>query len=215
MSNSPANLPHEQQYTALINVRNTELAAYWTRYNIQAVLNLGLTVATLSSKPDSLLGRHMIYTALVGIFLALIWLSFTIWGKLLFTKRWEGHIILYEHAFLPHRYRLFENVRHEEETKRWFRKHWCNLDIPACSIPIILLVIWIIVGMATFIQLKSSPIENVLPDLERNVEKTVTRLEIGTMTVELDRLMVNVSKVQSNLQGINEKGGAHTAVENE
>ncbi len=51
-------ISREHQYTAFINVRNTEISVYWTRYNIQAFLNLGLLVAALSAKPDSLIGQH-------------------------------------------------------------------------------------------------------------------------------------------------------------
>jgi hypothetical protein len=212
MPNSPANLPREQQYAALVNVRNTELAAYWTRYNIQAVLNLGLTVATLSSKPDSFIGRNVIFAAAVGIILALIWLFFTIYGKRLFTERWERHIVRYEQAFLPREHRLFANVLFEEDAKGWFRKHWCNLNILARSIPTLLLLVWIIVGIVTFRQLKSSLKEHDLSNLNNKAGKLINQTDIETTRIGLDCLMLDANDMQSYLHGTREASGSHTVV---
>ena len=136
------NEQREHQYTALVNVRNTELSAYWMRYNIQAVINLGLVAACISSKPDSIIGKHLFWVSLCGILLAFIWLFFAIKSKQLFTDRWERYIKKYEEDFLPEKHRLFTNVCIEEEQKTFLKKHWDNLNILAWSVPVFLIIIW-------------------------------------------------------------------------
>jgi hypothetical protein len=138
-------MPREQQYASLLSVRNTELKAYWTRYSIQSALNLGVLIAALSSNPDSIIGKNHVSVAIAGIVLALIWLLFTYYGKLLLTKRWEEYIIHYEKHF-PEDHRMFTRVHAEESSKGWFRRHLHNLDIPAWSIPVFVILGWIIVA---------------------------------------------------------------------
>lgn len=139
-------MPREQQYASLLSVRNTELTAYWTRYSIQSALNLGILIAALSSKPDSIIGKNHVFVAIAGIVLALIWLLFTYYGKLLLNKRWEEHIIQYEKHF-PEDHRMFTRVRAEESSKGWFRRDLHNLNILARSIPVFVILGWIIVAI--------------------------------------------------------------------
>jgi hypothetical protein len=151
MCTVPTDSPREHQYTAMVNVRNTELTAYWARYNIQAILNIGLMAAMLSSKPNSIMRQYMMYIAPIGIILSIIWLAFITCGKRILTKRWERYIIRYENDYLPIQHRLFANVHAEEEKKEteWYLKIWGwfitnlrNLNILACSIPIVSLLGW-------------------------------------------------------------------------
>lgn len=115
VSENAATCPHcghpfaqqrEQQYTALVNIRNTELTAYWTRYNIQAVLNLGFAALAISAlvqlkgpfEPNKVLVK--ILFAVAGFILAAIWLGFTVQGKKLFVDGWEEWIAEYEDKWL-------------------------------------------------------------------------------------------------------------------
>ena len=79
----------EHLYIALVNVRNTELSVYWTRYNIMAVINLGILAAVLSSRMDSLVIQVLPCVAAGGILLGAIWFAIAVKGKQLFTQRWE------------------------------------------------------------------------------------------------------------------------------
>lgn len=95
----------EQLYLALVNIRNTELAAFWTRYNIQAVLNTGMIAVGLAALkgPDRLPVAVLLAISVGGATLAVFWLLFAILGKPLFVEGWEEWIAEYEENWLqPH-----------------------------------------------------------------------------------------------------------------
>ena len=142
-------------YSVLVNVRNTELTTHWTRYSIQAILNIGLLTVVLSVDPSKLIPMPVI--AIGGLVLATIWFFFTLMGKKLLTERWEKYIKQYERDFLYEKaaescggrndkkpIRLFTNVE-EEESKCPLVKNWRNLNILAWGGPILCAVAWIII----------------------------------------------------------------------
>lgn len=198
---NPDNEPREHQYTALVNVRNTELSAYWTRYNIQVVLNLGLVVACLSAKSDSIIGKHLSWVSLCGILLAIIWLCFAIKSKQLFTNRWEGHIKKYEAEFLPDKHRLFTNVCTEEEQKTCLRKNWDNLNILALSVPVFLILIWAIIGINAYPSPFSSEKEQAVLELKSKME---------TLSSENDRIKSDIEQIKNQLIDLNKGIRSHS-----
>jgi hypothetical protein len=138
----------EALYTALVNVRNTELTVYWTRFNIQSAINLVLLAAALSSKSDSFVGKHMWFAAIAGIILAIIWLLFIVKGKQLLEDRWEPHIRKYEENTPQVQYKLFCEIQKEKERVRKcnkLRPRWDNLDYLSRSLPILCIAAWFII----------------------------------------------------------------------
>jgi len=96
----------EHLYTALVNIRNTELTVYWTRYNIQSALNTAVLVGALAGVKgsDRLPLPVLLAVAVGGFFLAVIWLVFAVYGKRLFVDGWEEWIAEYEENFLRRDY---------------------------------------------------------------------------------------------------------------
>jgi hypothetical protein len=103
-------------YAALVAVRNAELQAHWTRYNIQSVLNLGFALAVLGAQPSSFIGEHQMLFAIAGALLGGTWLWFAWESKNVLVNRWGRHLKQFEEE---HRdrlaYRLFTLVAAEEE----------------------------------------------------------------------------------------------------
>ncbi|MBN2267757.1 MAG: hypothetical protein JW725_05480 [Candidatus Babeliaceae bacterium] len=194
-------ISREHQYTGLINVRNAELAAYWTRYNIQAVLNLGLLVAAVSAKPDSFIGQYIFYASIVGFCLALIWLFMTIWSKRLIAKRWDKYIRRYERCYSEELFPLFTLVEAKENKKGFcnkLKKHWNNLNILARAVPLILIVLWLILGINAFM-FPPSPLKSqevITPESE------MKRLSITNdkLSSEIERLKNEVSDIRKQIR---------------
>ncbi|MDP2157987.1 MAG: hypothetical protein Q8K68_09795 [Nitrospirota bacterium] len=138
----------EALYSALVSIRNVELTAYWTRYNIQSAINFGLLAATLASSEDSFIGKHITYAAIAGLILTLIWLTFVVKGKELLTGRWERHIRTYEENTHEVKYKLFCEVKKEEDIKSNLLRAWDNLDVLARGLPILCLVAWVNIYVA-------------------------------------------------------------------
>lgn len=138
----------EPLYSALVSIRNVELTAYWTRYNIQSAINFGLLAATLASSGDSFIGKHITYAAIAGLILTLIWLTFVVKGKKLLTERWERHIRTYEENTHEVKYKLFCEVKKEEDIKSNLLREWDNLDVPARGLPLLCLVAWVNIYVA-------------------------------------------------------------------
>lgn len=139
----------EPLYATLVRVRNTELAAYWTRYNIQAVINIGLLAVALSAKHDSLIKQSVFiwFVPIMGIVLSGVWLFFIVNSKNLVTKRWEKYIRRYERRFLDDNtalrpIKLFAQVKEKEKKKSWMCRKWDNLDLLAWTIPIVCMIAW-------------------------------------------------------------------------
>lgn len=190
--------PREHQYNALVNVRNTELSAYWTRYNIQSVLNWGLVVAYLSVKSDSIisrqLGRYLFLASPCGILLASIWLFFIIKSKQLLTDRWERHIQKYEAEFLPKKHRLFTNVCTEEEQKTYLKKNWDNLNFLARSIPVLLIFIWGSIGIIEYYHPSSIQKESDVLELKSKMaELSSENNKIKSEIVQLKSQLINLN----------------------
>ena len=135
----------EALYSALVSVRNVELTAYWTRYNIQSAINFGLLAAALASSADSFIGKNMVYAAIAGLILTLIWITFVVKGKKLLTGRRERHIRTYEENTHEVKYKLFCEVKKEEDSKSNLRRAWDNLDVLARGLPMLCIVAWIII----------------------------------------------------------------------
>lgn len=104
----PMSPQREQLYTALVNIRNTELTVYMHRYNIQSVLNTGFIgiAVTAHVRPESTWPAVFLPLALslAGIVLGLIWLGFEVQGKKMFVAGWDQWIAEYERNWLRTHY---------------------------------------------------------------------------------------------------------------
>lgn len=189
-------ISREQQYTAFINVRNTEVAVYWTRYNIQTFLNLGLLVAALSAKPDSLIVQHMFCTSIGGFCLAVIWLFMTIWSKRLITKRWDEYIRQYEEHYCEELLPLFTLVEAEENKKGFWKKHWNNLNILARIVPVILIIVWLILGINTFIG---------TPAPLKSQEMIALKSEMQKLSIKNDKLSSEIEHLKGEIRDLRSK----------
>ncbi len=94
----------EQLYTALVDLRNTELQVYMQRSNIQSVLNAGFfaVIVTAGVRPESTLPA--VLASSMGIMLGLIWLGFEVQGKKMFVDGWDQWIAEYERNWLRTHY---------------------------------------------------------------------------------------------------------------
>jgi hypothetical protein len=193
----------EPQYTALINVRNTELAAYWTRYNIQAVLNFGLLAAALSSKSDSLINRHIFPVAIVGLLLSTIWLLMTIWSKKLITQQWDKYIRQYENKYPNELFQLFVSVEVEENKKEFWNgltKHWKNLNILTRVVPLILMVVWLVIIYASTCN----------PSLLKSQEEITVKSEIQNLSIKIDEFNSALDHLKGEISEIKSKRNNQT-----
>lgn len=133
-------------YQTFVSVRNAELIAYWSRYNIQTVLNFGLIAAALSAKPGSFVDQHRILIGVGGILLSFVWIGFILMSKKLLTKRWEFYIREYEESLsksLPNKIPLlFTWLKEEEKNMGKLRRCWRNLNILAYTPPLLCIVAW-------------------------------------------------------------------------
>jgi len=118
-------------YGAFVDVRNTELTAYWTRYNIQLALNvavLGLGFAKGNDIPS--------FIIIGGMCLIPIWMLFIILSKRIISYGWERYILECEGNF-PEEFKMFEKVRKGEGSSNFY-----NLNFIAISIPILFALGW-------------------------------------------------------------------------
>ncbi|HWR83482.1 MAG TPA: hypothetical protein VN285_09270 [Candidatus Deferrimicrobium sp.] len=188
----------EALYTAFANVRNAELSVYWTRYNIQAVINLGLIAAVLGTRADSVFMSPLpAWVVLAGVMLSLIWLGFTILGKCLFTDRWETYLRNYEAKFLTHLpddLRMFTDVRRREDGLGWWKKHWGNLNILTRSVPILALVGWLLIVWSSW---DAKPLDARISRLEAEV--VTLRASVGVsedVTRRLNEISAEIIEVR-------------------
>ena len=87
----------------------------------------------------------MVYVAIAGLILTLIWITFVVKGKKLLTGRWERHIRIYEENTHEVKYKLFCEVKKEEDSKCSLQRAWDNLDVLARGLPLLCIVAWIII----------------------------------------------------------------------
>jgi hypothetical protein len=137
--------PPEPLYSSLLSVRNTELTVYWTRYNIQAVLNFGLIAVALSAAPNSIIDKFPTLVAVSGMFLALIWLLFVVFSKRLITDEWDNCVKNYEQSILKSKQDVPNDILIISQftyNKNYFKRNLYNLNFVACSLPIICGLAW-------------------------------------------------------------------------
>jgi hypothetical protein len=132
----------EPLYAAFVQIRNTELAAHWTRYNIQFAVNFGLLVAVLSRSENSLVAHRIHCISIVGFMLTLVWFWCAVQGKKLVSGRWEKHLRIYENAVPRPEHRLFQRVADEESKKSWLLKNWQNLNLLSLALPSLAVGAW-------------------------------------------------------------------------
>lgn len=138
---------HEPLYSSLLSVRNTELAAYWTRYNIQTVINFGLLaliirfVFPLSDIP--------LLIPIVGMVLAIIWLSFVLLSKRLIIEEWDQCVKNYESVLAKQgvcrNILILSEFKNKEKNKNYFKRNWHNLNFVACTLPILCGLAWYLI----------------------------------------------------------------------
>src|SRR5438128_2342560 len=132
----------ETLYTALVQIRNAELAAHWLRYNIQFAVNFGLLAAVLTRATDSFVAAHLHFIAIIGFEVALIWLLLALQSKKIISRRWEKHLRIYEDTIARPEHRLFQQVAEEERKKTWWRRNWQNLNFLTWALPSLCLLAW-------------------------------------------------------------------------
>jgi len=67
-------------YTALLDLRNTELAALWSRFNIHLAVNVGLLVALLAAS-DEKIGKFGMWPYTLGLVAVMVWLASDVAGR--------------------------------------------------------------------------------------------------------------------------------------
>lgn len=187
-------------YNALVSVRNTELSVYYTRYNIQAVINFGLIAAVLASRQDSMFLSPLSYWVIIGgVALSLIWLGFAVVGKRLFTERWEKYIRQYERDVLaPQKsLQMFTQVEEMERNLDPWKRNWKNLNVLTRSVPIIAVAAWILIAWSS---LYLEPLEGRLSRLETAIAKLQKSPEISNeITRRLDDIAEQLREILKQL----------------
>lgn len=132
-------MPTAEQYESLVAVRNAELETYWTRYNIQVVLNGGLLVAAFASESGTrLAGLPIWLVSLGGAALAIVWLIMVVQGKG-WIHRWDEQLSLFEQQLGTNQmYPLFTNIRNSGAAL----SSWDNITTMAAAVPILSGLAW-------------------------------------------------------------------------
>jgi len=191
------NEPNHQFYSSFVSVRNTELAAYWTRYNILAAVNLALLAAALAANTSSLIRYCPWLISGGGIVLSFIWLLITIKSKQLLENRWDKHIRDYEGALKDNRIKLFTNVYSEEDKKSWVKKHYDNLNILARLLPILCIVGWLTFGYyITAAKSENQKIDKIQIAIEKLTDNTNKQL------IEIQDLKIQLKEIQSKISNL-------------
>jgi hypothetical protein len=161
-------------YTALVNVRNTELSVYYARYNILAVINIGLIAAVLATRHDSrFLSPLPCWIVLGGCALSLVWLGFAALGKRLFTERWEVYLRRFEREILDRQglqpeLQLFTHVESTEQKLSWWKRHWENLNVLTLLVPLMAFAAWIIISWTAYF---AEPLDSRVSRLEASTAR--------------------------------------------
>lgn len=132
-------MPSLDQYESFVAVRNAEVATYWTRYNVQVVLNGGLLVAAFASKTGERLAQLPIgWVSSGGIALAIVWLVMLLQGKAL-IHRWDRELKQFEEQLGEDVvYPLFTNI-----IKCGAFDPLRNMTAVAAAVPILCAIAWI------------------------------------------------------------------------
>jgi hypothetical protein len=132
-------MPTTDQYASLVAVRHAELETYWTRYNIQVVLNGGLLVAAFATESRSrLAGLPIWLVSLGGVALAIVWLIMVLQGKA-WVHRWDAQLSLFEKQLGANQlYPLFTNIRDSGAAL----SSWANITAVAAAVPILCGLAW-------------------------------------------------------------------------
>ena len=131
--------PDPSQYDSLIAVRNTELQTYWTRYNLQLILNGGLLIAAFTRDKSIPLGQMPPWViSLGGLSLVAIWLGMIFQGKK-WIERWNEQLRFFEEELEEKVYPLFTNIRKTSPADN----KWKNMTALAAGVPILFGLGWI------------------------------------------------------------------------
>jgi len=132
-------MPAPDQYESLVAVRNAELETYWTRYNIQVLLNGGLLVAAFASESGTrFAGLPIWLVSLGGVALAIVWLIMVIQGKA-WIHRWDEQLSLFEQQLGANQlYPLFTNIKNSGAAL----SSWANITTIAAAVPILSGLAW-------------------------------------------------------------------------
>lgn len=133
-------MPIADQYESLVAVRNTELETYWTRYNVQVVLNGGLLVAVLGRQSDDRIGTLPIWLVCFGgIILAACWFVMVLQGKR-WIHRWDKQLSQFEQAAGSEQvYPLFTEIRRSAPALN----PWHNLTAISLAVPTLSGLTWL------------------------------------------------------------------------
>lgn len=129
------------QYEHMIAVRNTELETYWTRYNVQVVLNGGLIVVALASPSGShLMNLPICLVSIGGFALAIVWLIMVHQGKD-WIHRWDNELCNFEEQVGENElYPLFTNIKKSKAAD----DNWRNITYLAKAVPILCAITWLV-----------------------------------------------------------------------
>ena len=154
----------EPIYTALVNIRNTELSVYSTRYNVLAALNTGFFAVVLTTFSKGGLAHPralLLVSASLGILFAAIWLGVAVHAKRLVADAWDQWIAEYETKYFRASFSLFSDfnkrdahspIHPRKEKSSWVSRieahlpRWCwwsNLNFPERLLPTLFILAWL------------------------------------------------------------------------
>jgi len=134
-------------YSALVQIRNTELTIYLTRYNILGAMVFVLVAAALNSKTDTLSNLYWDMLCYVGFVLASIWLFVAFTGRGIVID-WQNRIADIEED--PKKWKAFTSWGRSPRVP-FYKKLVNHLIIPsfkqpytyvALILPLIAIIIW-------------------------------------------------------------------------
>jgi len=96
----PTNTTSSELYTALLNLRNAELAALWSRFNIHLAINIGLLFAVLTARSDSGIVHLHKLPYVFGLVATIIWLASELVGRYSLHVR-DAALGRFEAAYFP------------------------------------------------------------------------------------------------------------------
>jgi hypothetical protein len=85
----------DDSYEAIVSVRNAELSAHWTRYNIHTVLNSTILFGFLAAYERSFTGAAIAPAIILGSVLSAVWALMT-WRGGLWVRFWNERLAAIE-----------------------------------------------------------------------------------------------------------------------